>query len=500
MLYSEVVTGKPKYIEINRDQLGWGEYDVNAFIPQQHPARAIWQLSGRLNMSGFEQEICTREGDAGRPSWPPRLLFCVWVYAYSQGIASARAIERMMAYEPGFRWLCATGIINHHTLSDFRVDHKTKLDELMAQLLALLDHEGLIDLRVVAHDGTKIRAIASKYSFHRQRTIQDRLTVARRVIKQMEEAALQEESEPVDARKQAAQRRAAEESVERMEQSLGRLQDEQRRTTPSKRDDLRVSASEPQARRMKHPDGGWAPSYNVQVSTDAKHRIIVGIGVTDAASDTNELTSAINTVRRWCKRKPTKVLADGGYASRENVEAMAAHRITFIAPWKDAAEREAGALVTTGRKAEFAPSAFSRSSQGDSLVCPAGKLLPLVGQYQKHGQTCLRYESDAADCSECPLRSECFGSQNRSVRRVDRVQETAAMQAYLKRMQRPETQQLYKKRSEVAEFPHLWIKGRWKLRRFSVRGQAKAATEAIWAAMAYNIEQWVRLRWLPALA
>jgi transposase len=66
----------------------------------------------------------SREGQAGRPGWPPRVLISVWIYAYSQGIASARALERMLSWEPGLRWLAADEVINYHTLSSFRVEQQ----------------------------------------------------------------------------------------------------------------------------------------------------------------------------------------------------------------------------------------------------------------------------------------------------------------------------------------------------------------------------------------
>ena len=74
------------------------------------------------------------------------------------------------------------------------------------------------------------------------------------------------------------------------------------------------------------------------------------------------------------------------------------------------------------------------------------------------------------------------------------------MQAYLQRMEKPEVQRLYKTRSEIGEFPQLWIKGLWKLRSFCVRGLQNVAKEALWFAMAYNIQQWARLKWLPNAA
>lgn len=68
------------------------------------------------------------------------------------------------------------------------------------------------------------------------------------------------------------------------------------------------------------------------------------------------------------------------------------------------------------------------------------------------------------------------------------------MKQYLARMKRPEMKQLYAKRSEIAEFPHMWVKAIKKWRRFSVRGTVKAATEAVWVALSYNVAQWIRLK------
>jgi transposase len=70
------------------------------------------------------------------------LLVSLWVYAYSEGISSAREMERIMDYEPGFRWLSGMQVVNHHTLSDFRVEHKAGLDELFVELLGMLGRKG----------------------------------------------------------------------------------------------------------------------------------------------------------------------------------------------------------------------------------------------------------------------------------------------------------------------------------------------------------------------
>jgi transposase len=487
----------PKYVVLNRAQLAWLPMEVERLIEADHPARAIWELVSGMNLSSWEQEIQTREGEAGRPCWEPRLLVSIWIYAYSQGIESARALERMMEYERGLQWLTGTQVINAHTLSDFRMTHKGKLNNLMGQVLALLDREGLIDLETVVQDGTKVQAVAGKGSFHRRQTLEQRLELAGRVVEELNQRA---ETDPgAEPRKQAAQRRAAPQRLERLQQGLRELRRRQAQEGEREGAEIRVSDSEPTARKMKHSDGGWAPSYNVQISTETKNRIIVGIRVSQQANDTHELIPALELIQHLCRRKPHRRMADNGYATRENVEHMARSKTEFVAPWKGAESRQAGALAQHGRDAAFGPSAFILQPEGE-LLCPQGERLEARKEYQHHGQRTVLYEAPAAACASCEWRQPCCGAESGGPRRVSRIVESPAMQAYLERMERPETQRLYKRRKEVGEFPQLWMKGIWGLRRFSVRGLVKVGREAMWAGLAYNIQQWIRLRWKPRFA
>ena len=165
----------PKLRTVDRTEMMMANISVEELIPADHKARAIWNLTGRLDLSGFIEPLRTAQGCAGRSAWDPRVLVSMWVYAYSEKIGSAREIERTMQWEPGMQWLAGLEVVNHHTLSDFRVDHKKALDELFAQLLALLASEGLVNLERVMHDGTKIRAQAGAGSFRREKTLREHL-------------------------------------------------------------------------------------------------------------------------------------------------------------------------------------------------------------------------------------------------------------------------------------------------------------------------------------
>ena len=159
--------------------------DVERLIEDDHLARAIWELTGRLDLVGFTTDIRSVEGAAGRPAYDPRLLICLWVYACSRGIGSAREVARRCEHDPAFRWLTGLTLVNHHTLSDFRVAHRAALDDLFTQLLGVLSAEGLIALGTVAHDGTKVAADASRGSFQGEAQIERHLAAARSRIDRM---------------------------------------------------------------------------------------------------------------------------------------------------------------------------------------------------------------------------------------------------------------------------------------------------------------------------
>jgi len=140
----ENASNKPLIQYVNRQQMSWRAVDVERLIEEEHPARAIWELIGRLDLSFFYAGIESSAAEGGRPAFDPQLLISLWVYAYSQGIGSAREVARRCEYDPAFQWLTGLLEVNYHTLADFRVAKQQELDELFTQVLASLSKEGLI--------------------------------------------------------------------------------------------------------------------------------------------------------------------------------------------------------------------------------------------------------------------------------------------------------------------------------------------------------------------
>src|ERR1700675_4355397 len=210
------ISRQPLIRYVNRQQMSWRAVDVEQLIGEDHPARAIWALVGRLNLSTFYQAIESSPEEGGRPAFDPQLLISLWIYAYSQGIGSAREVGRRCEYDPAFQWLTGLQEVNYHTLADFRVEKQKELDELFTQVLAALSKEGLITLEQVMQDGTKIKALPSTRSYQREATIREHLGRARQRVAEMGDPR-NEESSP---RAKQARARWRQEQQKRLENAL----------------------------------------------------------------------------------------------------------------------------------------------------------------------------------------------------------------------------------------------------------------------------------------
>src|ERR1700722_12237163 len=177
--------GAPRLREPRRDQIALRAVDIESLIGEDHPARVIWAYVEGLDLSELEDRIKARGDRPGHPATSPRLLLALWLYATSQGVGSARALERLCNSHDAYRWLCGGVSVNYHTLADFRVDYADLLDQLLGEHLAALAKAGLVDLDTLAQDGVRIRANAGTSSFRREATLDKHLASAQAVMEEL---------------------------------------------------------------------------------------------------------------------------------------------------------------------------------------------------------------------------------------------------------------------------------------------------------------------------
>jgi len=486
------IRGQPRVKTADRQQMVLRAVDVEELVAEDHPVRAVWEFVGRLDLSRFYEPIEATEGVAGRAAWDPRLLISLWLWAYSQSIGSAREIARRCGYDPAFQWLAGLEAINYHSLSDFRVGYAEALDELFVQSLGLLSAEGLITLERVMHDGTKIKACAGADSFRREEKIRAHLEQARQQLAAMGDPRAEEPR----GRHEAARQRARRERKERLEQALQELDKiREKKSGTEARKQARVSITDPHSRIMKQSDGGYAPSYNIQISTDAAKGLIVGIGGTQSGCDYGELSGSVARIENNMGQVPRQIVADGGFTSRENILAMDKQKVDFIGSLDEHAAQSAGQMERRGIQQGFYHGAFQYDAQKDIYQCPAGKILRHDGQENRIGVAHHRYRALPQDCASCSFNAQCCPQNTAGGRTITRSVEHPVVKAFIQKMQTPAAKAIYRLRGAVAEFPNAWIKSKIGLRQFRLRGLQKILMETVWVCLTYNIQQWIRLLW-----
>jgi transposase len=317
-----------------RGQITWGRVDLDAEVPADHEVRAIAAVVDKLDLRGLYADVRARGEIAGAPATDPKILLGLWVYATSDGVGSGREIARLVELHAAYRWLCGGVAVAYHRLNDFRSDHGDVFSELVTQLLARLMKHDLIDLHRVAQDGTRLRASAGAASFRSGETLERLMSEARAHLVEVTRAA----TDPArTARHARAMARVAQDRLARLEHALAELPDVAaiKKKSGAKDATPRVSTTDPDARVMKMPDGGFRPAFNVQLATttDAARAIVgVSVSVTNRGSDQGQATPMLEQIEARTGVRPTELLVDGGYSSHDALDQAAAVGVTVYAP------------------------------------------------------------------------------------------------------------------------------------------------------------------------
>ena len=367
----------PRLREPQRDQIELRTIDIESLIGEDHPARVIWAYVAGLDLSELEHRIKARGEKPGRAMTSPRLMVALWLFATSQGVGSARALERLCNSHDAYRWLCGGVSVNYHTLADFRVDDADLLDRLMSEHLAALAAAGLVDLDTLAQDGVRIRANAGTSSFRREATLERQLATAQAVVEDLKREVAANPNAS-NRRIAAARERAARERSERVHAALSELakikqkrsQLEERGGNGKTAKEPRASTTDADARVMKMADAGFRPAYNVQVASAAGEQIIAAVAVENNGSDRVLMRPMLERLRA-AGRLPKHHLVDGGFCNAEDIEWAHHQGVEVFCP---PTQSKSGADPYLPRRGDGAGVAAWRERMGSD----AGK-----AQYQK---------------------------------------------------------------------------------------------------------------------
>lgn len=342
-----VATTSDETPRLRRPERAQGEMrlaSLDQLLPPDHVVRVVWDYVSQVEITALLKQIKAVPGQAGRDATDPRLLLALWLYATIDGVGSARTLDGLCREHLAYQWLCGGVSLNYHTLADFRSQQSAFLDQLLTDSVATLLHEGLVELKRVAQDGMRVRASAGTSSFRREKSLRACLAEADAQVQALKNQ-IDEDGQAATRRQQAARERTARERQERLQQALRererllatRAQQKQEKGVKFEAAELRTSTTDPEARKMKMPDGGTRPGYNVQFATTTESGIVVGVDVTNVGSDGGQLQPMLEQIEERYQALPEQALVDGGFTTLDDIERAEANDVKVIGPIKNEA-------------------------------------------------------------------------------------------------------------------------------------------------------------------
>ena len=521
------------YRPVGRDQPFLLPPDMREWLPEDHPVWLVIRVvDDHLDTSAFHARRKT--GGPGTAGYDPDMLVAVLVWAYAHGVTSSREIERLCGTDVAFRVICGGNLPDHSTVARFRGDFPGAVAVLFAGVLKLCARLGMGKLGVVALDGMKIAANASKAANRTEDTLAklaEQTVAAHAAADAAEDELFGEGRRGDEVPEDAWSPRRRDERIAAALASLKAERDEAEAAEKARAEAYR-------ARRAAGERAGCPPA-SVAVAEAEENLARVRAARAARLAELEERNAAGQPDRR------SRVAGIDDYCRVKQAEAkLAATRARAAEAERKAAEREAnrkgpgpvrnitdpdsrlmpvrGGGFIQGYNTQNMPSQdgliIATELTGEQAGCPSFEPMLAKGQQAAaliaahrpaSGQDGGSQEqdgiglalADAGYCSEANLT--CSGPDRLIAVGKGRDLEKAArdpgsdgpdwggpaIQAMRERLKTPEGIAACRHRGHIAETPHGHIKHNMGLRQLSVRGKRKASAEWTFAAAVHNLSK-----------
>jgi hypothetical protein len=227
--------------------------------------------------------------------------------------------------------------------------------------------------------------------------------------------------------------------------------------------------------------------YNIQASSDSKHKLLVEYDTGDV-NDTHALAPMALKTKELLKINEMNVLADKGYHTADQIKQCIENNITtFVSP-REPSTRDQGL---------FPISMFSYDKESDTYTCPAGSSLKTNNNWYQHSErhhkegTGFKFRRYVTgDCKLCQLRNKCTNGKHNG-RAIDRNENADALESNAKRVN--DNPGYYRKRQQIAEHMYGTLKRQRGYTHTNLRGKEKVLGETGLFFIGYNLTRCITI-------
>ena len=458
-------------IGIDKKQISFMPMCLDDIIEENHICRVISAFTERLNMEKLEYKYAKCK-ETGCPPYDPKIMLNLYIYGYLNGINSSRKLRDEARRNIEVMWLMDGLMPDDKTICNFRKDNVKALKLTFLEFSEQCRILGLYGSKIIAIDGTKIRANNSRKNNHNKVTVERELSnIEKRIteyINKLDEIDNLDELEP-------------ELSKEKIQSAIEKLRNRKKKFEDinSKLEEVNEISTVDKDSKLMHQNGDGRTldvCYNVQTAVDAKNSMIVDFSISNQPDDKGNLFSMSKLAKDVLKVKHITVLADKGYYSGKDIFECEKNGISCLV-----AKPRSGGLK---KEESFSRKEFKYDKNSDTYTCPNKNTFVFMRNQQHSDGKQYRFYANFAACTKCEVRKKCTKSKYRKILRLP-YQDT--LDAVDNRT--VNNLALYKKRQEIVEHPFGTIKSNWKFRQFLCRTKPNVTAEMALAYLAYNMRR-----------
>lgn len=450
-------------------------FSLESYIPIDSFVRVVDAFVDTIDLKsfGFAHVECK---DEGRPPYHPAPLLKLYLYGYHYGIRTTRKLEREAATNLEAMWLVSGLRPKYKTIADFRKLHSKAFREVFRRFVCILKEWELVEGKTVAIDSFKIRGNNSLKNNFNEKKLNQHLEYIENQIKdyesQLDQADKQEDKEQIKTK--LKERKEKHRKYQQVKESLIESGQEQ------------ISLTDPDSRAVILLRNIVNVGYNIQSSSDAKHKLLVEYD-TGGVNDTNALSGIALDTKKILNLKAMNILADKGYHTGAELSKCKEENITtFVSP-KAPATRDIGL---------YPLSSFTYDPSKDVYVCPQGNQMTTNNTWHYHSDKrrgkkgAFRFRRfTTRGCKNCSSRHLCTNSKNG--RYIDRSEYADVIEENAKRVS--ENPDYYRLRQQVTEHPFGTLKRQRGFTHTLVRGKEKVLGEVGLMFIGYNLSRCISI-------
>jgi transposase len=464
----------------SRDQLVLIPTTLNEAIGVDHPVRVIDAFVDSLDLAGMEFSKVQAEV-MGRPPYTPGDLLKLYVYGYVNRVRSSRGLEREARRNVEVMWLIHGLTPAFKTIADFRKDHPRAIVAVCRNFIQFCRKLCLVGGELVAIDGTKIEAVASRKQVITPKSVEKKMAALDRKI--AAHLAAMDESDREEERTDGAAAMNPSTVAKALEELREKREKVQQHANRLEREGLsQLVLTEEDAKLMRTARHGYQVAYNAQTVVDAENKLIVAFDLTNEGNDQRQLHPMALQGKQALEVAQVIAVADAGYSNGEHGQRCEADGITAIVPRAE--------TVNTEGKQYFSRDRFTYYAGSDTWQCPAGATLTCHDV--SHTEQKKKYWSTA--CEGCALKPQCTGAAKRMI--VRHFYEDAREAMHQRAVNDPKWME---HRREMVEHPYGTIKWLMGYPRFLLRGMRKAKAELALAVISYNLKRVINILGVAAV-